>query len=106
MTSNETDFPADVRTLILSPEDYLAGGIKVLRFHLTNSDPQTALYVKLTCEAAWLSVTPQEAALAPGENQPAAKPDEPAATPAPGAEKPETPPVPKPSGAAPGQLHP
>jgi outer membrane protein assembly factor BamB len=69
VTSNETDFPADVRTLILSPEDYLAGGIKVLRFHLTNSDAQTALYVKLACETSWLSVTPQEAALAPGEKQ-------------------------------------
>lgn len=69
MTSNETDFPADVRTLILAPTDYLAGGTKTLRFHVSNSDPQTALYVKLSCEADWLSLTPQETALAPGEKQ-------------------------------------
>lgn len=69
MTSNETDFPADLRTLILSPTDYLAGGVRSLRFHLTNSDPQTALYVKLSCEADWVSLSPQEAALGPGEKQ-------------------------------------
>lgn len=69
MTSNETDFPADLRTLVLSPADYLAGGTKTLRFHLTNSDPQTALYVKLSGTADWLSLAPQETALAPGEKQ-------------------------------------
>ena len=69
MSSNETDFPADTRTLILLPEDYLAGGTKTLRFYLSNSDPQTALYVKLACDCSWISVTPQEAALAPGEKQ-------------------------------------
>lgn len=69
MTTNETDFPADQRTLILSPADYLAGGSKLLRFHLTNSDPQTALYVKLTPESDWVSLSPQEVALGPGEKQ-------------------------------------
>lgn len=68
--TNDTDFPADTRTLILTPQDYLAGGTKALRFHLTNSDLQTALYVKLSCESTWVALTPQEVALAPGEKQP------------------------------------
>lgn len=68
---NETvdTLPTEVRTLILSPEDYLAGGRKALRFELINVSSQAALYVRLAVESAWISVSPQEATLGPGEKQ-------------------------------------
>lgn len=70
MNETQDELPTDVRTLILSPEDYLAGGRKAMRFHLVNRDPEATLYVRLASEAAWVTITPQEVALGPGEKQP------------------------------------
>ena len=69
---NETqdELPTEVRTLIVSPDDYLAGGKKRLRFQLINTNPETALYIRLSVESSWISLSPQEATLGPGEKQP------------------------------------
>ncbi|MDX1935142.1 MAG: PQQ-binding-like beta-propeller repeat protein [Capsulimonadales bacterium] len=62
------DFPADSRQVTVAPADYVAGGIRLLRFALRNPHP-AVLHVRLTAGADWLSVVPTEVALGPKERQ-------------------------------------
>lgn len=63
-----SDFPADTNTVPLSPPDYAAGGVRLLRFSLRNRH-STVLHVRLAAGVDWLSVVPSEVALGPEERQ-------------------------------------
>jgi hypothetical protein len=66
-------FPADTRTLSFPTAEFVAAGQKQLRFRLVNEHSSGVLHARLRAPAggtaAWLDVTPAEAALGPGETQ-------------------------------------
>jgi len=67
-------FPADTQILVLSPGEFATGGIHTATFSLRNPH-HALLHIRLrpadSCKE-WLSVTPAEMALGPGESQSAA----------------------------------
>ena len=62
------DFPAETRTLTVSPADYAAGGVKTLRFSLHNQE-SSILHIRVVAGIEWISLAPSEAALGPNERQ-------------------------------------
>ena len=65
------EFPAETRQIALSASDFAAVGVRSVRFFLRNAS-DTVLHVRLSVNASYLSVTPGEVALGPGERQPVA----------------------------------
>lgn len=64
------DFPADVRTVAVSAREFAGAGASLAsRFRLVNRHETAVLHVRLTPGAGYLSVTPSEVALGPGEEQ-------------------------------------
>ncbi|GAB4467135.1 MAG: hypothetical protein OHK0029_38840 [Armatimonadaceae bacterium] len=64
-------FPATTRTLALRPAEFAVGGIHLTRFPVENRH-HTALHIRLRIPdefREWLSTTPDELALGPGESQ-------------------------------------
>ena len=60
---------ASARSLALSTAQFFGDGVCELRFTLTNPFDDATLYVQLSPESGWLTTTPGEAALGPGEKQ-------------------------------------
>ena len=65
------EFPAETRRIALSASEFAAAGSRTVRFFLKNSS-DAVLHIKLTVDASYLTITPTEAALGPGERQMAA----------------------------------
>lgn len=66
--SETVEFPADTRTLPLSAGEFAARNSALSRFTLRN-DHSSILHVRLAPSQSWISVTPDEVALGPGERQ-------------------------------------
>ena len=60
---------ADTRSLALSTAQFFSDSVCELRFTIVNPFDDATLYVKLSPESGWLTATPQETALGPGEKQ-------------------------------------